>query len=185
MMLLKKSNLMILGISFLVFIALIFIVDQFLTKEFSVKREILVDAPASSIHKYVSDLKQWPKWTPWQSEDPTIKTELGEVTQGAGATQSWSGSAGEGELVITKSNSEYGINYELSFVGDKQKSFCVISYERKNGLTEVTWTMDGESDRTKLLPGFRTLLLDAMVGEMFTNGLKNLKSVVEASVPNT
>lgn len=181
MQVLNKKFLVRLLIAVVLFFVFVFVTDQFLTKSFEISRQIKINAPKQTIHDYVANLENWSKWTPWQSDDPTIKTTLGEITKGKGATMSWSGSAGVGSLLATESSAENGFFYTLNFEGDNGTYECEISYKVENGLVNVFWIMRGQSDEEALLPGFRTLLVDAMMGEMFTNGLKNLKSVVESN----
>lgn len=156
------------------------VVGLFLPKSYNIKRGIKIYASPVLIHPYISDLQQWPVWAPWQSEDPTIKTVIGEVASGKGASQSWTGSAGEGHLLITKSDITQGISYEFTFSDDSEMSYCDITYKKKKDSTYVRWVMYGKY--TGFLAGYRALLTDAMFGEIFSNGLKNLKSVIESKL---
>ncbi|MDX1812268.1 MAG: hypothetical protein R3240_09995, partial [Gammaproteobacteria bacterium] len=111
------------------FFLIVLIMGLVLSKQYEVKRSIVINAPASSIHPFVEDLKEWPKWTPWQSNDPKVKIEIGEISKGQGATQKWTGKSGAGELKITKSSPDYGIDFMLDMPGDGLDTFSKITYQ--------------------------------------------------------
>ncbi len=86
MKILKYIFLGILGI-----VAILVIVGLVAPNEFNVEKSITIDAPASEIHPYVSNLRLQNEWSIWAEMDPDQK-ETYEGTDGAaGSKHSWEG----------------------------------------------------------------------------------------------
>ena len=93
-------------------ILIIFVVVGFiLPNQIEIKREIEIDASTSVIHKYVNNLDNWPKWSPWLELDPSIQTIIDDIHEGVGASQSWLGKSGGGKLTFTESSIDKGVVY--------------------------------------------------------------------------
>jgi len=172
-------------IGLLVVLAIIAGVGLMLPTEFAVAKTVTIDAEPAQIHEYVGELKKWEEWTPWQEDDPTMVTTLGDKTAGIGAHQTWTGKDGDGELTFTKSDPTTGIAYDMAFILDEEKhpSTSAMTYKKVDGGTEVTWSMEGDagSMMPPILGGYITKF--AMVGSiegMFDRGLSKLKEKVEA-----
>ena len=163
-------------ISFIILIA----VGILLPKNYSISRSVTINSTSGIIHNYVGDLNQWDKWGPWQRENPKFKIYKGPVLSNVGAHESWISGDSGGELTFTKSDPDYGIEYELKFNNGKYKSLSSIRYDKSDNTTKVTWNMTGITDMP-VLGGYFALLLDPIVGDMFQEGLNNLKQLVEHS----
>lgn len=163
----------------LIILILIVVVGLFLPTSYTVERSIVIDARPEQIHEYVGDLTKWDEWTPWKEEDPTIVVTWGEKTYGVGASQSWVGKSGDGALTITKDSPEDGIEYDMVFDGGTYVCESAMTYNTlPDGDTKVTWAMNGDMG-TAVIGGYFALMMDSMVGEMFSRGLSNLKARVE------
>ena len=160
-------------------IVLLFVVSLFLPKTFHVERSILIDAASAEVHAHVGDLAKWESWTPWVEADPTIVIDYGPATSGVGASQSWSGDSGNGELTFTRCDSVAGVAYDMSFDEGRYPSTGELNYAAEGAGTRVTWIMDGES--TGVVGRWFGLFMGPMVGPMFDRGLERLKQVVEES----
>lgn len=168
-------------LAILLIIIIIVVVGLFLPTSYTVERSITIDSSPEKVHEYVSDLKMWDVWTPWEEEDPTIVVTRSEKTKGVGASQSWVGDSGDGALTITKDSPGQGIEYDLVFEGGQYLCQSAMVYdELSDGETKVTWTMNGDME-TPVIGGYFAILMDSMVGDMFDKGLKNLKTAVEES----
>ncbi len=159
-------------------IVLLFLISLILPKTFHVERSILIDASAADVHAYVGDLEKWEAWTPWVEADPTIVIEYGPITSGVGASQSWTGDSGGGELTFTRCDVVTGVGYDMSFDEGKYPSTGELTYAAEGTGTTVTWVMDGES--SGVVGRWFGLFMGPMVGPMFDQGLEKLKTVVEA-----
>lgn len=171
------------GLGLLVVIALLVVVGLVAPKDYAVAESITVRAPPDHVHRYVGDLRRWPEWTPWQEHDPTIVTTYGERTAGVGASQSWAGKDGEGELTLTRSDPNSGIAYQMAFIMDQTRipASGALAYTPTDGGTEVTWTMEGswKGAVPPVLDGWMKILSPWMIGSEFQRGLAKLKQVVE------
>ena len=149
-----------------------------LPKNYTVSRSVVINAPTEKIHTYVNDLNMLNQWSPWEESDPDLIIQKGHITSGVGAHQSWSGKSGSGELTLTKSDPDIGIEYKLLFNEKKYKCESSIKYKNHTNSTEVVWNMNGYANMP-VLGGYFALLMDSMVGPMFEKGLHRLKRVVE------
>ena len=157
----------------------VIIVGLFLDNRVNVTRQIEINASPGAIHRYVADLEQWPKWSPWLDLDPTIKTTIGNLSSGVGASQSWVGQSGAGALTIIYADESDGITYNLTFDGDPVVYLAGMRYTSDGQKTIVTWYMKGEMQPI-IVGNYFAQLMDSFVGEDFANGLTKLKKVVEA-----
>ncbi|HIC32584.1 MAG TPA: transcription activator effector-binding protein, partial [Flavobacteriaceae bacterium] len=67
---------------------------------FEVTRTKTIDAPAGVIYNNVADFKHWKAWSPWVEQDPTMNIMYNEQTKGVGASYSWTGKDGKGNMKI-------------------------------------------------------------------------------------
>ena len=162
----------------IIIIALFIAIGIFLPKEYTVSRSIVIDATPRQIHPYLNNLNNWPKWSPWVENDPTLKVTVGDKSSGVGASQSWVGKDGDGSLVITESSVKEGIDYDLEFNQGQFKCKGIFEYIPEGQNTDVIWEMRGKVD-TPVLGGYFAAKMDSWVGPEFEKGLQNLKKVVE------
>ena len=152
---------------------------------YEIERSVAISATTSAIHVHVGDLEKWPAWAPWEEDDPSIVTTYGEKTVGAGASQTWTGKEGDGELTLTKSDPNSGIAYDMVFIMDETRApaSCAMSYEADGESTTVTWTMEGDAAdyMPPVIGGVVTWIMKLSINGMFDRGLENLKKTVESS----
>ncbi len=165
-----------LGALLIVFVA----VGMVLPSSYSLERSLTIDAAPETIHRLVGDLRQWPAWTPWIEADPTIQTTYGPTTTGVGASQTWTGKDGLGELTLTSSDPQTGVEYDIVF-DERFMATGVLHYEATPNGTLVVWSMKGEMDN--FISRYMGLLMNALVGPDLESGLGKLKAVVEALPP--
>ena len=164
----------------IIIIALFIVIGIFLPKDYTVSRSVVIDASSQQIHPYINNLNNWPKWSPWVENDPTLKVTVGDIASGVGASQSWVGKDGDGSLVITESNPQKGIDYDLEFNQGQFKCKSDFKYVPDGPDTQVVWEMKGKVD-TPVLGGYFAAKMDKWVGAEFEKGLQNLKKAVEES----
>ncbi len=168
----------LIGIGILAATLVVVIIGLFLPSEFSVQRELVINTTPERIHEFTSNLETWPEWTPWFKDDPTINITMGNITQGVGANQKWEAAKGGGELVVTRSEPNWGVAYDMDLSKGRPHSSYSMRYETLADSTKVIWQMNGDMGWN--LPGrFFNLLMDPMVGPMFDDGLARLKMMAE------
>lgn len=166
-------------------IALVVVAGLVLPSRYAVVRKETIAAPAPAVHAFVGHLDRWPAWMPWEQEDPTVVTTLGDKTTGVGASQSWTSSkSGDGEVEFTACDESTGIAYDMAFVHKDKRAPAksTILYAPAGEGTEVTWSMEGDlaSMMPRFLAGLMRPMMRSMIGKSFTKGLANLKAKVEA-----
>jgi len=161
-----------------IIVGLFVIVGLILPNQVDVRRSVVINAPVADIHQYLSNLDNWSKWSPWIELDPTIKTTIGDIHSGKGASQSWLGNSGGGKLTITEASLADGVVYDLSFEGDSTIYQSGFSYQEQGGKILVTWFMTGEMQPI-IIGNYFALLMDSLVGDSFVSGLDKLRNVVE------
>ena len=163
----------------LIIIVLFVVIGLFLPQNYTVTRSINIDATPRKVYPYVNNLNNWPKWSPWTENDPTLKVTVGDKASGVGASQSWVGKDGDGSLVFTSSSPREGIRYDLEFNQGQFKCQGGFDFLPEGQDTEVVWIMTGNVD-TPIIGGYFASRMDSWVGKEFERGLQNLKEVVEA-----
>jgi polyketide cyclase/dehydrase/lipid transport protein len=154
------------------------VVGLIIPNHVDIRRSVEIDAPVTTIHAFTSNLEKWPQWSPWITEDPSIKISLGDIHQGTGASQSWTGASGSGNILFTQSSPEQGVVYDMNFDGDSTLYQAGFSYQEKGQKTIVTWYMTG--DMTPIIIGnYFSLMMDGLVGDSFVMGLDKLKELSE------
>jgi uncharacterized protein YndB with AHSA1/START domain len=162
----------------LLLVVAVVVVGLFLPKKYDVERSITIDAPPEVVFAYLNDLEKWEAWEPFSKSDASIVTTIGEPSAGVGATQSWTSDGGNGSLTFTMADPDQGIAYDLNFDG-YDPAFSRMTYAVIDGKTVLTWSMEGEIT-TPVIGGYFVLLMDSMVGQMYDNGLANIKETAEA-----
>lgn len=153
-----------------------------LPSEWSVSRQITIQAKGEQIYPYVSNFKQWEKWSPWNStKDPSLKYTYSGAKSGAGAKQTWtSEKMGSGWMLLTAADPQTGVAYELfiDMNGHQSTLHGNIQFTSKDHETTVTWTDHGDAGKS-FTNRWMTLLLKPMLGKDIDTGLAGLKSIVE------
>jgi len=157
-----------------VFVCVVAGVGFFLPAKWSVQRSKLIEADPEAIHPYANDLGRWPEWVPWNSErDATLDVTYAEQTVGVGAKHMWtSEKSGNGELTITASDPDTGIEFELVMEDGQFRALGEIEYELLDGGTRVHWIHHGEMGWNPL-HRWMGLLLKKLMGDDFEEGSPN------------
>jgi len=167
----------------LAFIALIFIiVITGQPDEFKVSRSATFSAPPDKVFPHINDLHKWEAWSPWAKLDPNAKNTFDGPAQGAGSSMAWDGNnkVGSGKMTITDSRPGEVVRFRLEFLKPMQATNTAeFTFRPEGGQTVVVWSMAGKNSFAGKM--FSLLMnCDKMVGGQFSQGLANLKTVVEA-----
>ena len=151
---------------------------------YAIEKSVVINAKPEAIHAHLDDLKKWEAWAPWYKMDDSIEVTYGEQTTGVGANQTWTSADSPGELTLTRSDPATGIAYEMAFIMEddsKAPADCAMNFTVNGGTTTVTWTMTGDvGDMMRpVLSGLMTPVVKSSIGDMFEDGLQDLKTVVE------
>lgn len=146
--------------------------------EYNVSRSKIIKAPISSVFNTVNDLKTWEKWGPWHDEDSTIVVSYGAKTVGVGASNSWIGKDGPGNIKTVNIVLNKRIEQKLQVL-DYDPSDIIWLFEEVKQSTKVTWQMKDKDVPFvfKAMAGFYARW-DKMLGKMEEKGLNNLERIV-------
>lgn len=167
-------------------IAVIVILAAARPDEFRVARSATMTAPVAAITPYLTDFRQYRRWSPYETIDPEMQRAYSGASSGVGAAYAWrsEGKVGAGSMQITAVDiadgvSASAIRLKLDFVKPfEAHNRVTYTLLPKGDVTEVTWTMEG---RTPFLGKIMHVVfdMDGMVGKDFAAGLANLKGLVE------
>lgn len=149
---------------------------------FHYERSELINADVELIYPYLNSLKLGSEWSPYEKIDPQMKKTYSGPDSGIGSAMDFSGNneVGEGHLEIKKemSNSLVELKLEMSRPIHAEN---IIEYRltTENGATRFTWAMSGEANFMSKLVGI-FVDCEKMVGDQFTLGIQNLKSIIES-----
>lgn len=146
-----------------------------------VRRSRIIPASPAQISPYLTDLRQWILWNPWDELEPTSIKEYSEPSSGVGAWYTWRGEQlGSGRMEIDSITPDE-VRYALHFTAPLESAAEVqLDLEPEEGGTRVTWTMSSEQSFVGKLFGV-FVDMDAMLGADFERGLDNLAEQVAAA----
>jgi uncharacterized protein YndB with AHSA1/START domain len=160
----------------------LFIFLQARSSAYRIERSVTMAAPAADVYRFLEDMHQWPRWSPWDSLDPQVKRSYGGAERGKGASFFWDGNpqVGKGRLVITEAKPHahlrYAVRFEVPLAAEMTYDFELAP--APSG-TKLTWVLLGEHPFwAKLFALF--VDLDKQLGGDMQRGLTDLKGLVEA-----
>ncbi len=169
----------VLVIAAIVIAAVLFVVSR--PGEVPIRRSMRINAAPDKIFPYISDLKKWRQWSPYEDIDPNLKRHYSGSDAGEGAVYAWEGNRkiGAGRMEITDATYPQKIDIALEFFrpfkGSNRSEFTL---QPAGGQTEVTWTMVGGKSLTCKLMGL-FINMEKMMGAHHEKGLARLKKVAE------
>lgn len=156
----------------------------FIPDEWTVSRSIMIHASSDKIYPYISDFKQWDKWSPWTSaKDASLRYTYSGPATGIDAKQAWtSDNMGTGWMQFTAADPQRGVSYTLfiDMKGMQSTLQGTIAFKPSEENTLVIWTDHGNSAK-QFSKRWMSLLIKPMLGKEFDAGLAKLKTMVEAS----
>ncbi len=163
-------------------VLLVALIGSLLPRAFETSAQVTIASPPEKIFPFVEDLGHWQSWSPWNAHAVSgLRVELGELTTGEGATQTWTEQRGEGKLWITRIDEPRLVRFSSLFAGFPQMD-NEITLEGNGAETVVTWRATGSLPGGPFY-GWFGLMFPAALGSEFSNALQRLKSTVEQYVP--
>lgn len=171
----------ILGIVVVVAIAAVLIYASTRPDTFRVERSLAMNAPPDKIFPYLTGLKRWQEWSPYEGRDPAMKRTYSGPESGKGAAYEWDGdkNVGKGRMEVLEATAPGKVVIKLDFIKPFEgHNTAELTLQPKDGQTVVTWAMYGPSPfMSKLIGTFMNF--DDMIGRDFAAGLVKLKTIVE------
>ena len=164
-------------------IALFLIIALFVSKEYSVERNVSINQPKNMIYDYAKYLKNQNEFSVWAKIDPNMKVEFRGTDGTVGFVSAWDSpnkNAGKGEQEIKAIDEGNRIDYEIRFYEPMESTDnAYMSFSAVNdSVTTVKWGFYG---KIKYPMNFMLLFMDmdAMLGKDLEGGLNNLKALLE------
>jgi hypothetical protein len=150
---------------------------------FHYERGGVINAPAEKIYPYLSDFKKGQEWSSYAQVDPHMKVTYTGPDGQVGSVMNFEGNSdvGSGKLEILKTIPNEAVDVRLTMI----KPFYgenLIEYRltKEGDATKFSWAMSGDGG---FMGKLMSVLLDCekMIGDQFSKGIENLKTVVEKS----
>jgi hypothetical protein len=167
----------------LVIIAIPLIFASFLSEDYFIERDIVVNRPKQEVFDYVKYLKNAGAYNKWVMTDPHLRKTFSGTDGTPGFVYGWDSdnkNVGKGEQEIKSIREGQRIDYELRFV----KPFVGVSYAHivteptADNKTNVKWVFNGKRNYPMRI--FHLLFnLKKVLGNDLQTSLGNLKTVLE------
>lgn len=151
----------------------------FVTNEYAVEREIIINKSKAEVFDFVRYLKNQDHYNKWVRMDPQMKKDFSGTDGSVGCVYYWDGEkAGKGEQKITSVVEGERMDAEIHFIKpfEGMAHTHMVTEEVTPGQTKVTWGMKGESQYPM---NFMNLFMDSMLGADLDESLTTLKDVLE------
>lgn len=151
--------------------------------EYHLERSTIINATPDQVFPHVNNLTQWHDWSPWAKLDPNAKVTFEGPAEGTGAVMHWAGNKdiGAGNMTIAESHTNAHLKIDLKFLepwpGENTTEF---TFTPEGTGTKVTWSTHG-SESNLIAKAMWLVICKRMLGEMYEEGLANLKAVVETT----
>ncbi len=160
-----------------VVVVLLLAIPAVLSPKIKLDRSIEIQNSAATVHAYLVDLTQYPKWNPFSESDPGSTTHVTGV--GLGSTLTWKGDkTGEGKMTVTEIQPNARVQLRLEFItpmaGEALIGWTTEAIDADG--TRMTWSMDEDLSYFQRYFG---LVMNGAMGKTFEKGLMNLKRQLE------
>lgn len=148
--------------------------------EYTVERSQIINSPKATVFNYINDYRNWEDFVSWAKEDPAMKFIYPTKTIGSGASYSWEGKDGTGNMstVFVKENDS--ISQKMDYNGDS--SAVMWSFKDTVGGTKVTWKTIGKNSFTTKIFTALNGGLDKTIGKMYEKSLANLDRTLDYEI---
>lgn len=161
------------------FVALsIFVATQ--KGDFTVERSQIINSPKATVFNFVNDYRNWEDFSFWITEDPEMKINYSTITIGPGASFSWEGKDGNGDMKTLFVKENDSISQKMNYGGTESSIFW--KFKDTIGGTKVTWKTIGKmSFSMKVYTAFNGGI-DNIFGKMHEKTLANLDKTLDFEI---
>ena len=178
----KIVKIVLIGV--VVLIALLVAVGFLLPEKTHVERVAYIEVEPKVVYGFVSNFREFNKWSPWAKIDENTEFRFEGAEQGLGAVMYWSSEhseVGRGRQEIIDAHPDRKVRVLLDF-GSKGQAVTSYTIDKLEEGTHITWAFDTEHG-DNIVSRYFGLLMDSMVGSKYEQGLKNLKRLAESQPP--
>lgn len=148
--------------------------------DFNVERSKFINSPKPAVYNYVNDYKNWETFGSWTAQDPEIKITYPQKTIGAGASYSWEGKDGDGQMRTLFAKENDSISQKMNYNG----TLADVSWTFKDttGGTKVTWRSKGKMSFLFKIYAALNGGVDKVIGTMYEKSLTNLDKALDYEI---
>ncbi|WP_081824648.1 SRPBCC family protein [Flavobacterium seoulense] len=148
--------------------------------DFLVERSKIINSPKASVYNYVNDYRNWSDFGSWTSDDPDAKINFPQNTIGKGASYSWEGKDGSGEMRTIAVKENDSISQSMEFEGTSS----TVSWHFKDtiGGTKVTWRSKGKMSFFFKIYSAINGGTDRIIGAIYEKSLTNLDKALDYEI---
>jgi hypothetical protein len=161
-------------------IVLLLIIALFVSREYTVEREVVINKPKQTVFDYVKMVRNQESYNVWTMADPNAKKEYKGTDGTVGFVYGWNGNdqVGEGELEIKQIVEGEKVNMELRFKRPMESTAQTYMHTASVSpeTTKVIWGMTGSSPYPFNL---MTLLMKGTLEKDLQKSLDNMKNNIE------
>jgi uncharacterized membrane protein len=174
---------MTVAIIIIAIIAIPLIAAAFLSKEFRIEREVVINKPNDQVFDYVKHIKNQHNYSKWVMTDPNAKMQYRGTDGTVGFTMAWDSenkNVGKGEQEVTRINDGKSVDMEIRFEKPfKSTSFADMQTQSlSDNQTQVKWTFIGVRNYPMKVMHFLVNLKKVLENDIDTS-LNNLKVILE------
>lgn len=145
--------------------------------EFQLERSKVINSPKAAVFNYVNDYQNWPDFNTWMLEDDNLNMSYPSITSGNGASCSWTGADGAGDIQTLNTKFNESITQKLNNNGTDSEVFW--HFKDTVGGTKVTWKTKGNlSFELKMLAALKGGV-ERNLGSIYEKSLKNLDKILD------
>ncbi|MEN9907948.1 MAG: hypothetical protein RLZZ540_1089 [Bacteroidota bacterium] len=148
--------------------------------DFLVERSKVINSPRSSVYNYINDYRNWSDFGSWTTEDPEIKINYPQNTIGKGASYSWDGKEGTGEMHTIRIIENDSIVQSMKF--DGTTSTVYWNFKDTIGGTKVTWKTKGKMSFFFKIYSAVNGGVDNVIGAIYEKSLANLDKALDYEI---
>lgn len=162
-------------------IVLLLLIAAVISKDYSVKSDILIKKPKQVVFDYIKLLKNQAYYSKWVMADPNARMETKGTDGTVGFTSSWDSDnkqvgKGSQEIVSLKEGErmDVGLHFIRPFENDARAYF--VTDTTGTGETKLTWVMLGQNPWPMNL---MNLFIPGLLQKDMSESLGNLKVILE------
>jgi len=161
-----------------VFILAYLLVATIAPARLQVERSIQFAVTPDIVFGHVACLNRWADWSSWHDFDPSLKSELSEMSCGEGAWQSWNGErVGMGTRIITELKPNAYIKLDVEYKEISQSGISELFFSPVGEETVLIWKF--HANKLPFLYRPINLLTQPVFEEIYEKGLQSLKLLAE------
>jgi effector-binding domain-containing protein len=147
---------------------------------FNVERSKIINSPRPTVYNFVNDYKNWEDFGSWTVEDPEIKISYPQKTIGKGASYSWDGKEGDGQMRTLFVKENDSISQKMNYNG----TLATVSWSFKDttGGTKVSWRSSGKMSFFFKIYAALNGGVDKVIGTIYEQSLANLDKVLNYEI---